>query len=134
MVALDGYVFPTAVGTRRRPQRTREHWSALLEAVSVAHRCRNCGSPDRCSSSVRRFHASRHAAATMLLERDVPLEVVSAILGHSSLGITADVYAKVRADLKRRGLGPHGRRMSQTAPRPVSLSRGDWTLAVTPRG
>jgi integrase len=40
----------------------------------------------------------------LLLEADVPLEVVSAILGHSGISITADVYAKVRGDLKRRGL------------------------------
>jgi integrase len=104
VLALEGYVFPTSVGTRRSPQRTRDDWSALLEGAGVAHRCRNCGSDERCSSHVRRFHASRHTAATLLLERDVPLEVVSAILGHSSLGITADVYAKVRGDLKRRGL------------------------------
>jgi integrase len=104
LVALDGLVFPTSVGTRRKPQRTRDQWSAILAAAGVEHRCRNCGSPDRCSSTVRRFHVSRHTAATLLLERDVPLEVVSAILGHASLSITADIYAKVRADLKRRGL------------------------------
>jgi integrase len=104
VLALDGYVFPTAVGTRRSPQRTRDHWSALLAAAGVQHRCRNCGSDERCSTHVRRFHVSRHTAATLLLERDVPLEVVSAILGHSSIGITADVYAKVRSDLKRRAL------------------------------
>jgi integrase len=104
VVPLDGYVFPTSVGTRRTPQRTRDEWSDLLAAAGVEHRCRNCGSAERCSSHVRRFHVSRHTAATLLLERDVPLEVVSAILGHSSIGITADVYAKVRGDHMRRAL------------------------------
>jgi integrase len=102
--AIDGYVFPTSVGTRRLPQRTREHWNVLLRRAGVEHRCRNCGSGDRCSSSVRRFHVSRHTAATLLLEAGVELEVTSAILGHASIGITADIYAKVRSDLKRRGL------------------------------
>jgi integrase len=32
------------------------------------------------------------------------LEVVSAILGHASLAITADVYARVTLDAKRRAL------------------------------
>ena len=102
--SIDGFVFPTSLGTRRRPQRTRDQWNALLRQAGVEHRCRNCGSDDRCSTSVRRFHASRHTAATLLLEADVPLEVVSAILGHANIGITADIYAKVRSDLKRRGL------------------------------
>jgi integrase len=39
-----------------------------------------------------------------MLERGVPLEVVSAILGHASLAITSDIYARVGADAKRRGL------------------------------
>jgi integrase len=52
----------------------------------------------------RRFHASRHTAATLMLEDGVPLEVVSAILGHAGLAITADVYARVTADSKRRAL------------------------------
>ena len=38
------------------------------------------------------------------LDRGVPLEVVSAILGHASLAITADVYARVTLDAKRRAL------------------------------
>jgi integrase len=52
----------------------------------------------------RRFHASRHTCATLLLDQGVPLEVVSAVLGHASLGVTANIYAKVTADSKRRAL------------------------------
>jgi hypothetical protein len=40
----------------------------------------------------------------------VELEVVSAILGHSNITITASTYAKVRADLKRKGLARIGAR------------------------
>lgn len=105
VTGTDGYVFPTSVGTRRSPQRTREDWSRILAAAGVEHRCRNCGTSDPCSTAVRRFHASRHTAATLLLESGQPLEVVSAILGHSGIGVTADIYAKVRNDLKRRALG-----------------------------
>lgn len=47
------------------------------------------------------FHASRHTAASLLLEHGVPLEVVPAVLGHASLAITADVYARVSMDTKR---------------------------------
>jgi integrase len=84
-----GHVFTTLDG-RALPRRTfSTAWHALLAKAEVAD---------------RRPYAARHSAATLLLEAGVPLEVVSAILGHSGLSITADVYARVRADLKRRGL------------------------------
>ena len=56
---------------------------------------------DRAGVGRRRFHASRHTAATLMLNNGVPLEVVSATLGHAGLAITADVYAKVRPELQR---------------------------------
>ncbi|MCP3987692.1 MAG: site-specific integrase [Actinomycetia bacterium] len=98
------YVFPGPGGRQRRPQLTRRDWNRLLAKANVEHRCRECASNRPCSTSVRRFHASRHTVATLLLEAGVALEVVSAILGHSSIGVTANIYAKVRSDLKRRGL------------------------------
>jgi integrase len=101
---LAGYVFSRPDGQPLYHQLVHNRWNDLLREAGTRHLCRNCGRDDRCSSSVRRFHVSRHTAATMLLEAGVPLEVVSAILGHSTIGITADVYAKVRGDLKRRGL------------------------------
>jgi integrase len=104
VMALDGHVFTDAVGVPRKPQGTRVLWSGLLEKAGISHMCRNCGSGEACSTAVRRFHASRHTAATLLLEAGVALEVVSAILGHASIKITADIYAKVRNDLKRKGL------------------------------
>lgn len=40
-------------------------------------------------------HALRHAFATRALENGIPLKVVSDMLGHSSIAITADVYSHV---------------------------------------
>ena len=45
--------------------------------------------------TARPFHSLRHGLASRLLARDVPLPVVSAILGHSSIRVTADVYGHV---------------------------------------
>jgi integrase len=87
--SIDGYVFCRADGRPIDERRIGERWAELLTDAGVEH---------------RRFHATRHTAATLLLEAGVPLEVVSAILGHANLAITADTYAKVRGDLKRRGL------------------------------
>ena len=42
-----------------------------------------------------RFHDLRHSCATVLLDMDVPLKVISQMLGHSSIKITADIYCDV---------------------------------------
>ncbi len=99
-----GPIWPPANGRKWRHQTIRNNYSTVLAAAGIKHLCRACGTDQRCSTSVRRFHMSRHTAATLLLEAGVALEVVSAILGHSSISVTADIYAKVRGDLKRRGL------------------------------
>ena len=48
-----------------------------------------------------RFHDLRHSCATALLDLDVPLKVISNLLGHSSIGITADIYCDVLAKKKQ---------------------------------
>ena len=40
-------------------------------------------------------HELRHSCASLLLAQGVPLEVVSRVLGHSSIRITADVYGHI---------------------------------------
>lgn len=47
------------------------------------------------------FHGLRHSAATALLSAGVPLRVVSDLLGHSGIAITADYYAHVEQSLRR---------------------------------
>ena len=46
-----------------------------------------------------RFHDLRHAHATNLLRGGVSLKVASDRLGHSAIGITADLYQHVAADM-----------------------------------
>ena len=45
-------------------------------------------------------HELRHSAASLLLAQGVPLKVVSELLGHSGITITANVYAHLMAPLK----------------------------------
>jgi integrase len=47
------------------------------------------------------FHALRHSAATALLAAGVPLRVVADQLGHSTIVVTANVYAAVVPELRR---------------------------------
>lgn len=44
------------------------------------------------------FHSLRHLAATIMLQNGLPLPVVSRILGHSTITVTADLYFDVVKD------------------------------------
>lgn len=84
-----GVVFSTEHGQYLDPRNALREWHGWTTAAGLGK---------------RRMHSGRHTAATLLLERGVPLEVVSAVLGHSSIAITADVYSRVTRDGMRRAL------------------------------
>jgi integrase len=84
-----GFVFTTQQGKPIHPRIALGWWHQLTLAAGVGR---------------RRFHAARHTTAVLLLDQGVSLETVSAVLGHSNLSITADVYARVTQDSKRRAL------------------------------
>jgi integrase len=48
-----------------------------------------------------RCHDLRHTAATLQLAAGVPLSTISRTLGHSSIAVTANIYAAVTPDLRR---------------------------------
>jgi integrase len=78
-----------------------------------------------------RFHDLRHAHATLLLRAGVPLKIASGRLGHSGIGITADLYQHVASDMDAdaaeraasamRVTGQESRNARRTRPRPGSL-------------
>ena len=61
------------------------------------------------------IHGLRHFAATLLLDGKVPLLVVSRILGHSSVAITADIYGHVLEDTAREAMESLGSRVAYRA-------------------
>ncbi|MDA7761351.1 site-specific integrase [Aquiluna sp.] len=61
------------------------------------------------------IHGLRHFAATFLLDSQVPILVVSRILGHSSLAITADIYGHVLEDTAREAMESLGSRVAYRA-------------------
>ncbi len=93
----DGLVFTDAAG---RP--------IIPESVSHAfHRARiAAGLP------AVRFHDLRHSAATLLLAEGVPLAVVSDLLGHSGIAITAAHYAAIVPELRREAADAMDRALS----------------------
>ena len=58
------------------------------------------------------IHGLRHFAATFLLDSQVPILVVSRILGHSSLAITADIYGHVIEETAREAMESLGSKLS----------------------
>jgi integrase len=61
-------------------------------------------------------HELRHSAASLLLAQGVPLKVVSDILGHSSINITADIYAHILAPAKDDAATAMDRALTRTIP------------------
>ena len=76
----DGLVFTSREGTPLFATTVRRHWRQTLDALELPQ---------------IRFHDIRHSCATILLDAGESLERVSKLLGHSSIRITADVYANV---------------------------------------
>ena len=70
-------MFTTAIGTPLDPDNVRRYVSRLTTAAGLGH-----WTPTEL----------RHSAASLLLAQGMPLEVVSEVLGHSSIRITKDVY------------------------------------------
>lgn len=81
-----GYVVANEIGAPLSFNTIQKHYKQLLK---------QCGLPDV------RFHDLRHSVATYLLEIGIPIEEVSAWLGHSSIATTAKVYAHVNIGIRR---------------------------------
>lgn len=71
-------VFPARLGSPMDPR----------NALRILHRAEARANVPRIG-----LHKLRHSAATILLANNVPLDVVSDILGHSSIRVTKDTYA-----------------------------------------
>lgn len=77
-----GYIFTTSIGTPIDPR------NLLREFKSI---CSKAGLGDW------HIHELRHSAASLMLAMGVPLQVVSEVLGHASIRMTADVYGHILA-------------------------------------
>jgi integrase len=113
VVALDAD--SVTAGKAHRALRRRERLAAgtSWQASGQAFTCED-GSPlhpDHVSRRFRqlaqaaglpviRFHAARHTAASLALEADIDLKIVSDQLGHSTTRITQDLYQHVRHKLR----------------------------------
>jgi len=103
-----GLVFTREDGSRLVPERVSRHFNKLV---------RDAGLPPI------RLHHLRHGAATLALASGANLKVVSEMLGHSTIGITANTYTSVLPELAREA--------AEAAARLVPRSAGDITGPIS---
>lgn len=78
-------IFPCSVGTPGDPSNLRIDFKRTLVRAGLAD---------------IRFHDLRHTAASLLLNHNVPVLVVSKMLGHSKPSITLDIYGHLNNDMQ----------------------------------
>jgi integrase len=81
-----GYVFTNGLGGPLEPDNVTHAFPKFLKAHGLRH---------------QRFHDLRHATASLLLARGVPLWQVSKILRHASIAITSDTYGHMYSETGR---------------------------------
>jgi integrase len=86
MEPIPGLVFTTHHGTPLDGRTVTAQFQAALARAGLAR---------------RRFHELRHGCATLLLASGVDLKVVSQLLGHSTIALTANTYTGVLPALQR---------------------------------
>jgi integrase len=80
------FVFASTIGTPLQPRNTLASWYKLLAQAGLPR---------------RKFHVTRHTAASLLIADGVPLRVVMELLGHSQISTTANIYGHVSAEALR---------------------------------
>lgn len=81
-----GFIFTTGIGTPLEPRRVHREFQAVCTKAKLGK---------------WHPHELRHSAASLMLARGVPLQVVSEVLGHSSIRMTADVYGHILQPQRR---------------------------------
>ena len=79
-------VFPNSVGRHQETSRLMTEFRKLLAAAGLPQ---------------IRFHDLRHTAATLMLSRGVHPKIASEMLGHSTVGMTLDLYSHVSETMQR---------------------------------
>ncbi len=82
----NGYVFANEFGGLIEPNYLRKVYRRILKDAKVP---------------LHHFHTIRHTFATRAIENDMPVKVVSEILGHSSVQLTMDLYCHPSVSAKR---------------------------------
>ncbi|MGA7194242.1 MAG: site-specific integrase [Anaerolineales bacterium] len=86
----DNLIFPSNTGTPFSDSNVRKEFVKVLENANLPK---------------IRFHDLRHTAASLMLNHNVPVLVVSKILGHSNPSVTLNIYAHSTVDMQSMAAG-----------------------------
>lgn len=78
------FVFQTRNGTPHRQSNVTRTWKKLLEKANVEY---------------IKFHSTRHSYATRLAEKNLHPKVTQAVMGHSRISTTLDIYSHVSKEM-----------------------------------
>lgn len=78
------FVFQTRNGTPHRQSNITRTWKKLLEKANVEY---------------IKFHSTRHSYATRLAEKNLHPKVTQAVMGHSRISTTLDIYSHVSKEM-----------------------------------
>lgn len=81
------YVFVNTQGKIIRPDYVTQHFSISLENIGLKH---------------IRFHDLRHSCASLLLAKGIPMKSIQEWLGHSNFSTTANLYAHLDSNSKKK--------------------------------
>ncbi|TCJ34077.1 site-specific integrase [Parafrankia sp. BMG5.11] len=81
-----GLVFTTATGSRIDPRNVNRWWDKVCERAEIPH---------------TRVHDLRHTAASLLFSAGVDLNEIRALLRHTRLATTADIYVDILDEVRR---------------------------------
>lgn len=83
------FVFANPIGEPIEPRTFQDFFKKIIKKSEI---------------SDANFHALRHTFATRALELQVPIKVVSQIMGHANIQITLDTYSHVSAEYMREAM------------------------------
>lgn len=79
------FIFTDAIGLPLEPRVLPRHYKKILDKLEIPY---------------RNFHSIRHSYATRLFEASVPVKTVQALLGHSDITTTMNIYTHVMPEEK----------------------------------
>lgn len=83
------FIFLSELGNFINAGNLDKTWAKYLKTLEIPH---------------KKFHALRHTYATKQFENNIALKTVSALLGHSDISMTANIYTHVLKKQKEKSI------------------------------
>ena len=108
----------------------QEHYLIFATSNGTPFRQRNVGRDfykifERVNLPRIRFHDLRHTAASLMINRGIPIVVVSKILGHSKPSVTLNIYAHCVSDLQYEAA-----KVMEEITTPIAIDMQDFSIKI----